>query len=160
MRSPLISEFTVIMHSFIIFIWICLWDLISLCHKRISAISVKSISVLYAYDISSLWRPSWLYGSCICNYICNQCLWVWVPLMASCTWYNIMWSSLSVTYSRSMVFSGYSGSFTNKTDRHNITEILLKVTFQPWPIYYKSNKNNINMYAIFHLVAIIQIDLH
>ena len=35
--------------------------------------------------------------------------------------YNIMWSSLSVTCDRSVV------SFTNKTDRHDITEILLKV---------------------------------
>jgi len=30
------------------------------------------------------------------NYLCNQCLspqtlWVWNPLMARCTWYNIMW---------------------------------------------------------------------
>ena len=31
---------------------------------------------------------------------CNQ---------ARCTWYNIMWSSLSMTCSKSVVFSGYSG---------------------------------------------------
>jgi hypothetical protein len=41
--------------------------------------------------------------------------------------YNIMWSSLSVTCGRSVVFSGSPVSFTNKTDRHDITEILLKV---------------------------------
>ena len=63
--------------------------------------------------------------------ICNQCLsplmlWVLIPLMVRCTRYNIMWYSLSVTCGRSMVFSGYS-SFTNKTDYHVITEILLKV---------------------------------
>jgi hypothetical protein len=34
--------------------------------------------------------------------------------------------NLSVTYGSSVVFSGHSGS-TNKTDRHDITEILLKV---------------------------------
>jgi hypothetical protein len=34
---------------------------------------------------------------------------------------------LSVTCNRSVVFSGYSGFSTNKTDCHNITEILLKV---------------------------------
>ena len=34
---------------------------------------------------------------------------------------------LSVTCNRSVVFSGYSFSSTNKTDRHDITEILLKV---------------------------------
>jgi len=38
--------------------------------------------------------------------------------------YNIMRKSLSVTCDRSVVFSGSS---TNKTDRHDITEILLKV---------------------------------
>ena len=35
--------------------------------------------------------------------------------------YNIMWYSLSVTCDRSVVFSTY------KSDRHDITEILLKV---------------------------------
>ena len=35
--------------------------------------------------------------------------------------------SLSVTCDRLVVFSGYSGFSTNKTDRNNITEILLKV---------------------------------
>jgi hypothetical protein len=34
---------------------------------------------------------------------------------------------LSVTYGRSVVFSAIPGSSTNKTDRHHITEILLKV---------------------------------
>ena len=36
--------------------------------------------------------------------------------------------SLSVTWSRSVVFSGYSGFLTNKTECHDITEILLKVS--------------------------------
>jgi hypothetical protein len=39
---------------------------------------------------------SWLYGSWIYNYLCNQCLsplklWVLTLFMARCTWYNIMW---------------------------------------------------------------------
>ena len=75
--------------------------------------------------------PSWLwsYGSWIYNYLCNQCLsplklWVRTLFMARCTWYNIRWSSLSVTCDRSVVFSRYS---TNKADHHDITEILLKV---------------------------------
>ena len=46
------------------------------------------------------------------------------PTQARCTRYNIMWSSLSVTCDRSMIFSWHS---TNKIDHHNITEILLKV---------------------------------
>ena len=40
--------------------------------------------------------------------------------------YNIMWYSLSVTYDRSVIFSGFPVSSTNKTDRHDIAEILLK----------------------------------
>jgi hypothetical protein len=57
---------------------------------------------------------SWSYGSWIYNYLCNQCLspqlkmWVRITLMARCTRYSFMWSSLSVTYDRSVVFSGYS----------------------------------------------------
>ena len=41
--------------------------------------------------------------------------------------YNIMWSSLSVTCSRSVVSSRYTESSNNKTDCHDIAEILLKV---------------------------------
>jgi hypothetical protein len=41
--------------------------------------------------------------------------------------YNIMWQSFPVTCDRSVVFSGFSVSSTSKTDRHDITEILLKV---------------------------------
>ena len=77
---------------------------------------------------------SWSYGSWIYNYLCNQTqclspltLWVLTLFMGRCTRYNIMWSSLSVTCNRSVVFSGYSFSSTNKTDCHDITEILLKV---------------------------------
>jgi len=44
----------------------------------------------------------WSHGSWIYNYQCNQCLSqqnlrVRIPLIASCTHYNIMWKSLSVT---------------------------------------------------------------
>jgi hypothetical protein len=53
---------------------------------------------------------SWWYGSWIYNYLCNQCilplkLWIRTPFMARCIRYNIMWSSLSVTCDRSVVFS-------------------------------------------------------
>ena len=36
-------------------------------------------------------------------------LWVQIQLNTRCTRYNIMWWSLLVTYSRSVVFSGYYG---------------------------------------------------
>jgi hypothetical protein len=41
--------------------------------------------------------------------------------------YNIMWKSLSVTCNRSGFSSGPPVSSTNKTDRHDIAEIFLKV---------------------------------
>jgi hypothetical protein len=63
------------------------------------------------------------YGSWMYSYLCNQWL---LPLTlrvrtwkARCTRYNIMWYSLSVICSRSVV------SPTNKTDRNDISEILL-----------------------------------
>ena len=40
---------------------------------------------------------------------------------------ELFWQSLSVTYGRSVVFSGYSGFPWKKTDHHDIAEILLKV---------------------------------
>ena len=56
---------------------------------------------------------------------CYQRFWIWTsvsgrwfeifslmcsnPAQARCIRYNIMWSSLSVTYGKSMVFCGYSG---------------------------------------------------
>ena len=57
---------------------------------------------------------SWSNGSWIYNYLCNQCLsllklWVRILLMVRCTHYNIMWSSLSVTWDRLVVLSWYSG---------------------------------------------------
>jgi hypothetical protein len=51
---------------------------------------------------------SWSYGSLIYNYLCNQflsllTLWVQIPPMARCSWYNIMWSSLSMTWDKLVV---------------------------------------------------------
>ena len=58
-----------------------------------------------------------------------------------CTWYNIMWWGLSVTCNRLVVFSGYSGSSTNKTDCHIITEILFKVVLNTITLtLYHSNE--------------------
>ena len=69
-----------------------------------------------------------------------------------------MWYSLSVTCDRSVVFSGSS---TNKTDRHDITEILLKVvlnTIKQTNKQYNNNINN-NKYIIF-VCTMIQVDLN
>ena len=76
----------------------------------------------------------WSYGSWIYYYLCNQCLlklklWVWIPFMTRCTQYNITWSSLSLAFGRSVVFS------TNTIDRYDIAEILLKVTLNSIVLY-------------------------
>ena len=75
------------------------------------------------------------HGSWIYNYLCNQCksplkVWVRIPLMARCTIDTILcdkvcrWSlTADWRFSPSIPVSS-----TNKTYRHDITEILLKVT--------------------------------
>jgi len=57
-----------------------------------TCITYPSLAVLFI----SYPQRSWLYGSWIYNYLCNQCLsplmlWVQTPFMARCTRYNIMW---------------------------------------------------------------------
>jgi len=64
----------------------------------------------------------WIY-----NYLCNRCLsplklCVWISFMARCTRYNFMWWRLSMTCG-CLVF--FPVSSTNKTDHHDIPEILL-----------------------------------
>ena len=78
----------------------------------------------------------WSHGSWIYNYLCNPFLsplmWVRLPLRARCTtlcdqvcqWLTVV----------------FSGSSTNKTNRHDITEILLKVAPQ------KQTKSNFGQY--------------
>jgi len=70
-----------------------------------------TIATFYCNQKGPSW--SWSYGSWISNYLYNQCLLPLsvvslYPAQARCTQYNIMWSSLSVTCNRSVVFSVYS----------------------------------------------------
>jgi len=72
----------------------------------------------------------WSYASWIYNYLCNQCLsplmlWVRISIKARCTTlcYKVcQWLATDWWFS-----PGPPVSSTNKTDRHDITEILLKV---------------------------------
>ena len=77
---------------------------------------------------------SWSYGSWTCNYLWNQCLsaltlWVWIPLRR-----GILATTLCdkvcqrITTGRWFSPGTLFFSSTNKTDRHYITEILIKVT--------------------------------
>jgi hypothetical protein len=75
---------------------------------------------------------SWLYGSWIYNYLCNQCLsplklWVRIPLMrgvldATLCYKVCQWIATGRWFS-----PGTPVPSTNKTDRLDRTEILLKV---------------------------------
>jgi hypothetical protein len=70
---------------------------------------------------------SWSYGSWVYNYLCNQCLsplklWVRTPFMARCT---RLCDKVCQCLATDRCFSPVS--FTNKTDRHDITEKMLKV---------------------------------
>ena len=73
---------------------------------------------------------SWSYGSWIYNYLCNQCisplmLWVRISIRARCTTLRgkvCQWLATGWCF-----FPCPTVSSTNKTDRHDITEILLKV---------------------------------
>ena len=72
----------------------------------------------------------WSYGSWICNYLCNQCLsplvlWVRISIRARC---KTLHDKVCQWFATGRWFSpGPPVSSTNKTDRHDITEILLKV---------------------------------
>ena len=80
-----------------------------------------------------------LYNSLIYNYLCNQCpssltLWVRIPLHTTLCYKVSQWLAAGRWLSPGTLVSS-----TNKTDRHDITEILLKValntiTLTPNPI--------------------------
>jgi hypothetical protein len=86
---------------------------------------------MYVYFLNSLW-PSWpwLYGSWIYNYLCNQCpspLMLWVRISTR-TRRTTLCDKVYQWLAAGRWFStGPPVSSTNKTDRHDITEILLKV---------------------------------
>jgi hypothetical protein len=87
-------------------------------------------TIAYAYALGPSW--SWSNGSWICKYLCNQCLlqiqfWVRIQFMARCT-----------RFVNDLFSPGTPVSSTNKTDRHDIKEILLKVALNTTnkPIYF------------------------
>jgi hypothetical protein len=89
---------------------------------------------LFIFHFDCLWSqgPSWpwSYGSWIYNYLCNQCLsplmlWVRISIRARCT---TLCDKVCQWLATGRWFPpGCPVSSTNKTDCHDITEILLKV---------------------------------
>ena len=107
--------------------------LVSALYSCIKNLLLTLILLLLCYFLNAEQGPSWswLYGSWIYNYLCNQCLsplklWVRIPLrwgVLDTTLYDKVWQWLMA----GRWFSpGTPVSSTNKTDRHGITEILLK----------------------------------
>jgi hypothetical protein len=88
----------------------------------------KGIWIIHILDKGPLWPSS--YGSWIYNSLCNQCLsplklWVRIQIRVKCTTLCVkvcQWLAIGQWFS-----PGPPVSSTNKTDRHDITEILLKV---------------------------------
>ena len=101
------------------------WNFI--CEVNDFVVFLKMLVFLLKFQGSS-W--SWSYGSWNYNYQCNQCpsplmLWVRISIRARCTTLcdkDCQWLATGQWFS-----PGPPVSSTNKTDRHNITEILLKV---------------------------------
>ena len=89
-------------------------------------------------------------------------LWVWILLMERCTWYNIMWSSLSVTCVRSVVFFKFLREFEMTIKRfvcatptfwtsipQNFAYLIItkwRLTYFYWTIFE-------NVFALFYLVC-------
>ena len=74
-------------------------------------------------------RRLWSYGSWVYNYLCNQCLspltlWVWIPLRRGLL-NTTLCDNVCQCLTAGQWFSPISSS--NKTVRHDITEMLLKV---------------------------------
>jgi hypothetical protein len=86
---------------------------------------------IHYYYHASFFSPSWswLYGSLIYNYLCNQSLsslslWVRILFMARCTRYNIMWIKF---LSDLWQVGGFLQFPPPIKHRHKIIEILLQV---------------------------------
>ena len=89
--------------------------------------SYYQIHTYYKYNQG----PSWSYGSWIYNYLCNQCLSP-LKLLESILWQGVLDTTLCDKVCQWLAadrwFSpGTAVSSNNKTDRHEITEILMKV---------------------------------
>jgi len=92
--------------------------------------NIKHTCTLYKISSDSLHKGPlwpWSYGSWIYYYLCNQCLsplmlWVRISIRVRCT---TLCDKVCQWLATGWWFSPVSS--TNKTDRHDITEILLKV---------------------------------
>ena len=96
---------------------------------------------------------SWLYDSWIYNFLCNQCLSPLKLWVRTCSWLGVLdtifcdkvcqWLATGQWYSLVIPVSS-----TNKTDHHDITEMLLKVTLNtinPNPLWFDCMPKSYNL---------------
>ena len=102
-------------------------------------VSIWTAVILKNYTSREEQSWPWSYGSWIYNYLCDQCLsplmlWVWISIRAMCT---TLCDKVCQWLATGRWFSPVPPvSFTNKTDRHDIPEILLTVASNT----YQTNK--------------------
>jgi hypothetical protein len=103
-------------------------------YSAISLREKKPVMLLHSDTLSWFRGPSssWSYGSWIHNYLCNQCLSpLWSCEFESRSWRGVLDITLCDKVCQWLAtgrwFSLVPVSSTSKTDRHDITEILLKV---------------------------------
>ena len=119
--------------------------------------------VLYIRTLSIGIVVAWSYGSWIYSYLCNQCLspltlWVRTSIRARCTTLCDKVCQWLVT---GRWFSlGNPVSSTDKTDRHDITEILLKVALNTINLNQTYSRTVISLVSLLYFPGLPpQIDL-
>jgi len=125
-----------------------------LTHDQTYVISVIYIHIVLA--IAEKGPPwSWSYGSLIYNYLWNQCLstlslWVRIPLRRFVLDATLCDEIYQLLAAGRWFSSGTPVSSTNKTNRHDIAEILLKVALNTYQsIDTWSSLCNLNSFATY-----------
>jgi len=59
---------------------------------RFIVMVLVSTNIVWIWYQDTKWKRLWSHDSWIYNYLCNQCLtmWVRIPLMVRCTWHNFL----------------------------------------------------------------------
>ena len=144
-------------HDHYLFSW-SLFILMIIVYSHFTLISeYNKVFIYIACNKGLSW--SWVYGSWIYNYLCNQCLsplklWVRTPFVARCT--NVLYTTLCDKVCQWLAtgrwFSpGTPVASTNKTDFHNITKIMLKVALNT---INQTKLKCLNWYLILNKVQI------
>ena len=104
----------------------------------------------YKAGLSSQWSYcGWIY-----NYLCNQCLlpltlWIRISLRGGVLNTTLCHKVCQLIAAGQLFSSGTTVSSTNKTNHHNIAEILLKVTLNTITLTLKWKKPNNRIKAMF-----------